>query len=191
MGLENVRKGLVQEAQAEARRLLSQAEKRAAEITAEAKEKASKAKAQARERAKQAAEAMESERTSAAQLKANKVVAEAANRKMDEALEKAWEEFAKTPESKDYEKIMKTLITGAEKELGAKAMVHVNARDAKIAGKFSKNVAAKPVNIAGGAIITNADGRISIDNSLESMFGQGKEEAKKVIYSELLGGRGK
>jgi len=189
MGLENVKKGLAQEAQAEVKRAVSWAQKAADETLAQAKENASKIRAEAREKASQMAAGEANERASAAELKAKKILAQAMNKKMDEALEMAWNEFAKKAQSKDYEKMMKALITGAEKELGAKTIVQVNEDDLKIAKKYSKNVSSKTAEIAGGAIISTADGRISINNSLESIFEQGKDGAKRIIYAQMMKGR--
>lgn len=186
MALENLRKSLVQEAEVQARKLIDEARKRAEKVTDEAMEKAAKARKESREKADALAEAESNERISSAELKGKRLIAEAMDRKMQEAMEKVWQEFAKTPKSGGYEKILRTLISDAEKELGAKSVVHVNAQDAKLARKISKNVAAKPADMTGGAVVTTADGRISIDNSLESIFEQRREEAKKVIFSEMF-----
>ncbi|HLC93094.1 MAG TPA: V-type ATP synthase subunit E [archaeon] len=190
MGLENVKKGLVQQAQAEAKKILSQADKLAEQTIEEAKENASKIRARAKERAAQIADAEANEKGSAAKLRAKKQIAEATNAKMDEALAKAWEEFSSAAQGKGYEKMMEMLIEVAEKELGGKAIVYVNERDEKIAKKFSKNVSPKAANISGGAIVSTADGRISIDNSLEAIFAQKKDDAKKVLYMEMFKERG-
>ena len=190
MGLENVRKGLLQEAQGESRRMLAQAQGLTSQINEGAGQKARKIKSEAKNRARRLADAEGNERTSAAQLKARKMVSEAVNMKMDEALQKVWHEFAVWAQGKEYEKMLKELITGAEKELGGKCILQVNPRDIKAAEKFSKNVAKKAEDISGGAILSTLDGRISIDNSLESIFAQRKDEAKKVLFSELFGHKG-
>ncbi len=186
MGLENLKKSLTQEAQAEAKRLQSDAQKQASRATEDAREKAAKIRADARERAKAMVESETNERMSSAELKGKRLVADAMDRKMKEALEMVWKDFAKIPETAGYEKRLGGLISEAEKELGPKCVVYVNKGDAKAARKFSKNVSEKAADIAGGAITTTPDGRISIDNSLEAVFEQRKEEAKKAIYADLM-----
>ena len=188
MGLEKLRKSLLDEAKTEAKKLLFESEKRASDTTQQATERAAKIRAQARENAKNTADAEMNERISSAQLKGKRLIAEAIDKKIQQALEKAWQEFSKLKESAEYEKMMKKFITSAEKELGANAVVHVNKSDEKIAKRFSKNVSQKPAQISGGAIVSTPDGRISIDNSLEAVFEQNREEAKKAIYSQMLKG---
>ncbi len=185
MELENLKKSLVAEGSAEARKIVSQAEKQAEEILAQAAEASAKIRAEAKERARLAAEAESNERISSAQLKAKKTVTEARNRLLEESLSAMWDEFRKVTQTNEYEAMMKRLITGAEKELGEKAMVNVNSSDLKLAKKFSENVSQKPADIAGGAIVCTKDGSITIDNSLESIFENGKEEAKSAIFSTL------
>lgn len=187
MGLENLRKSLSQEAEAEAKRTVSAAQKQAEETVAKAKEEARQVLAKARERARQALESEKSERLGASQLRAKKTVTEARNMVLDTALAKAWEEFRRTGESKDYEKLLKRLISGAEKELGGKIVVLTNEQDAKIAKKFAKNVAQKAEAISGGAIVLTQDRKIGIDNSFEAIFDRKREETRNIIFRELFG----
>ena len=129
--------------------------------------------------------AEKNERISAAKLKAKKIVSDATNKTIDFAMEKIWLEFVKLPSKDEYETILKSLITSAEKELGS-GVVHVNANDFRLAKKISKNVSEKPADISGGAIITSKNGKILIDNSLESIFDSKRDDVRKIIFSEIL-----
>ncbi|MBI4210583.1 MAG: hypothetical protein HY544_03710 [Candidatus Diapherotrites archaeon] len=186
MGMENLRKSLMQEAQAEARKISAEAEKQAEKAIAEAKEKARAIIAGARQAAKESSEAQKAERLSAAQLKARKIVTEAKNRKTEEALAMAWKEFSAIPESKGYEAFMKKAITGAEREFAGKAVVRVREEDMKMAKRLSKGVSPEPARISGGAIVSSPDGKVSVDCSLEAMFEQKKEDIRKTIYLEMF-----
>ncbi|AJF59874.1 MAG: V-type ATP synthase subunit E [Candidatus Diapherotrites archaeon] len=186
MSLEGLRKSLVQEAKAEARKMISQAEKEAAAITAAAGENAKKTLAQAKKRAEEMAVAERSEVIGAAQLRARRITSDARNELVEKALSEIFGEMVKATESEDYEKFMEKIITEAEKELGEKAVVFVSSKDKKIAKKISKNVAPEDAEISGGAIIRTKDGSVSIDSSLEAIFENNRENSKKVIFNELF-----
>ncbi|HIH10520.1 MAG TPA: hypothetical protein HA254_07700 [Candidatus Diapherotrites archaeon] len=184
MALQNLKESLENEGKAEAKKIIAAAQKLADEEIEKAKVQAKKTVAAARARANEIAKA--NERISAAQLKAKRRVSEAMNAKADEALARIWAEFSKLPEGRSYEKFMKAAISQAEKEFSGKAAVYTNERDQKVARKFSKNVAADTLNIAGGAIVRTPDGKITIDNSLESIFESKKGELSNIVYSELM-----
>ena len=184
MSLENLGKALMQEGKAEARKIISEAEKQASAELAKAKDAAKEITAVARKKVEEIVVAEQNERISAAKLKAKKIVSDATNTTIDSAMEKIWQEFVKLPSKEDYETILKGLITSAEKELG-NGVVNVNANDMRLAKKISKNVSDKPADISGGAIVTSKNGKIIIDNSLESIFDSKKDEVRKIIFSEI------
>ncbi|HLC79477.1 MAG TPA: V-type ATP synthase subunit E [archaeon] len=185
MALENLRKGLVLEGKALAKASVEEAQKEAGKIISQAKNEAKEIIENAKERAQNASKLEYEERISAAQLKAKKLTTEAANKTLESSLKMAWEEFAKISQSKEYEKIMKKMITQAESEIGQGAVVLVNSRDSKIVKKYAKNVSPKAVDIAGGAIVFTKDMKISIDNSLESIFESNRDAIKSEIFAQM------
>ena len=187
MDLENVKKGLMKEAKAEAKTIIENAEKGSASAIASANEKAKSMVAAARQRASEMVEAERNERFSAAKLKAKKILSDARNRVVDGASQQVWVEFVKVRETPSYEKMLKGLVGAAEKELGEKSTVCVNENDMKLAKKFSKNLSQKPAGISGGAVVVSKDGRVSIDNSFEAIFDSRKDDVKKIIFRELRG----
>lgn|SRR3989344_8873081 len=184
MSLENLGKALMQEGNVEARKIISEAEKQASEGISKAKETAREITSRARKKSGEIVIAERDERISAAKLKAKKIVSDATNAALDAAMEKIWLEFVRIPSKGDYETMLKALITSAEKELGS-GVVHVNADDMRSAKKISKNVSDKPMAISGGAIVTSKNGKIIIDNSLESIFDSKRDSVRKIIFSEI------
>lgn len=192
MSLEELKKSLLQEAKAQAKRMEADAQKLAEQRLDAARAQAKAIVSEAAERAQRAAAAEKNERQGAAQLKAKKITSEAQNRVLGQGLEKIWKEFSELPAQKaEYERLLKRLISHAEKEIGKGAVVAVNSRDQAIAKRLSKNVSGKAAGIAGGAIVASADGSISVDCSLESLFSQKEEEMRKLVYSEIFGGKKK
>ncbi len=192
MSLEELRKSLLQEAKAEGRRVTSDAQAQAEEKLSDARAQAKSIVSEATARAHQMAAAEKNGRQSAAQLKAKKITSEAQNKVLVQGIEKIWKEFEELPSQKaEYEKLLKRLISHAEKEIGKGAVVMVNQKDQPLAKKHTKNVSGKAANIAGGAIVSSADGSISVDVSLESLFSQKEEDLRKLVYSEIFGGKKK
>lgn len=190
--LQELRKGLVQEARAEAKKIIGDMEKQGETKLSAVKAEAKKISAEAKARAEQAVAAERNERISAAQLRAKKIIAEAMNKVVEQGLADTWSEFTKVPEKKEvYEKLMKQVISTGEKELGGDCIVMVNRKDSGLAKKLSKNVSKEEVEISGGAIISTKDGSITIDNSLEAIFSQNEEETRKLVYTEVFGGKRK
>ncbi|GEM_PF-5542977 len=192
MSLEELRKSLLQEAKAEGRRVTADAQKLSEQRLDAAKAQAKAIVSEAVERAQRIAAAERNERQSAAALKAKKITSEAQGQVLAQGLEKIRKELGQFPSQKaEYEKLLKRLIGHAEKEIGKGAVVMVNSRDQALAKKHSKNVSGKAAQISGGAIAATADGSISVDGSLESIFSQKEEELRKLVYSEIFGGKKK
>lgn len=189
MAIENLKKGLIQEAEAEAGKIISAAEKEAEGIRAAGREKEKATLAEARKKADEMGRQQMNDRVSAAKLKAKKMVSEANEALVEKAMEKIWADFKELPSDRNYEGIMKGFISKGQSSMGKDSLVVTNSDDAKIAKKFAANVSQEYADISGGAIIKSKDGKIMVDNSLESIFGSKKQELRRLIYSELLGER--
>ena len=187
MSLEELRKSLEQEGKAEAGRITGEAERQAEEILSKAREEAKEIVSGAKARAEAAAQAERNERIGACQLRAKRATSEARNRVIGQALQKIWAEFAEIPKEKaEYERLMKRQISMAENELGKGSTVKVREEDLGLARRIAKNPP-KGAEMAGGAIISNTDGTVSIDCSLEAIFAGHEEKLRKLVYHELFG----
>jgi V/A-type H+-transporting ATPase subunit E len=187
MAIENLKKSILQEAEKEAERIVSEAEAEAEKIKASSMEKAKTILAQAKKKAEETGLQQSNDRISSAKLKAKKMMAEANEAFVENALEEIWNYFKKIPEESRYESIMKKLILNGQSSIGKNSVVFTNSKDAKIAKKYADNVSQDYVEISGGAIIKSGDGKIIVDNSLESIFQSKKNELRRLIYLELLG----
>ncbi len=185
MSIENIQQSLLQEGKKEETRITGEGRKEAETIMVNAREQAKAIKAEEKRKAEELVENERRERISAAKLKAKKIVNEARNKLVDSALGEIWEEFREFPKQKEYAGFMKKIIMEAENELG-KGTVMVSAEDLALAKKHSKNAVKSGEPITGGAIIATKDGKIIIDNSLEAIFGNNKEEIKGIIFRETV-----
>ncbi|GAV53678.1 hypothetical protein ZYGR_0AK01800 [Zygosaccharomyces rouxii] len=126
---------------------------------------------------------------------------------LDAVFEKALEDLRKiVGKEKDYKPILKSLILEATfRLLESKVIVKVSAKDKKVAESLVESISkdykeetgsdldiaiseeALDKKTAGGAVITNADGKIVVDNTLESRLNMLSQSALPAIRLELFG----
>ncbi|CAR27685.1 hypothetical protein ZYGR_0N01700 [Zygosaccharomyces rouxii] len=126
---------------------------------------------------------------------------------LDAVFDKALEDLKKlVRKEKDYKPILKSLILEATlRLLESKIIVKVTAKDKKLveslAGSISEDYKEKTgnhleisiseegldKNTAGGAVVTNSDGKIVVDNTLECRLSMLSETALPAIRLELFG----
>ncbi len=192
MGLEELEKQLMVDAKKESETTLSKATQEKEKIIAAALEKKKQIFAQAKNSAQELSQKERNERISAANLRAAQMIDEKKNEIVDLGLQQVWQELIELIDSKDYQKLLKKLIAEGEKELGKQCIVFVNKKDFADAKKISLNVSKSPIEIAGGAIIATKDEKVRVNNSLEAIFEQNKENIRREIFNELfLAKRGK
>ncbi len=181
MSLDKLKNELINEAKKEAKSITSKAEKDALKIVKEAEETAKKMIEDAKKQAKASVKAEERERIAAAKLKATRIISEAKNTAVENALKEVFNDFVEVTRRKNYSKTLTRLINEGKKELGANSIVFVNSKDK------SKVKNARVIDILGGAIIASKNGRIRVNNSFESIFDSKKEELRKQIFIQLFG----
>ena len=186
-GFENLRKSLVKEAKKEARKIDEKAGEEAGSAIGLANMRAKKEIEEAMEKASRIVAEERDERLGSAKIRSKRIVADSVNRVIDNAMERLWEEFAGLPKAPGYGRMLERIIESAEKELGGKTRVYVNANDLQAAKKISKNVSQKTIQISGGAVISSNDGKVEIDGSFESIFESKKAELRKIISNGIYG----
>jgi vacuolar-type H+-ATPase subunit E/Vma4 len=191
MAIEKLKEELIAEAGKEASRISRKAEGEAEKIISGAKAEEKRIMDEAKKSTEQMIKAEFNERRSAMRLKSRRLLQEATDRKVEEELNRVWQEFAGLRKRKGYEKLLSRLIKEGCSELGSGAVVSVSKEDMKTAAKLCKNLSKKPAAISGGAVISAQNGRISINNSFESLFAQRKEQARNALYAVLVKKGGK
>ena len=189
MGLSQLKNELIGDAKDEAKRIAQETEKEKKEILKEAQKRKEAVLKQAEKEAQSLVNDEKREQYAAIQLKAKRVVSEAKEATVNQNMDKVWQEFVKASQGKDYGQLLKKLIEQGQESLGEKAVVQVNAKDKSLAQKYARQVSKSPVEISGGAIIASADGRIVINNSLEALFDEHKEEIRRLVFGQLFTGK--
>lgn len=188
MSLDKLCKELRERTAAEAKRIetdaLAQANAIKSEARRQASEKISFLKKQADEEA-----AKKRVETFTARIQAKKIVSDAREALVTDALNELRAELAEVSKSHDYEKIFEKLVREGVRALGSQEFVlHVNKRDVALvkemglADRLSKDF----LNDAGGVIVASRDGRIRINNSFQALVEEHVEELRQKAFEELF-----
>jgi V/A-type H+-transporting ATPase subunit E len=203
MGVDKIKAKILEDAKAEANKIISEAEEEKAKILEKAKEEAEKRKAEILKRGEKEAEMTKSRIISEAKLEAKKKLLEAKEGIIEMAINKLKEELVKLPEQPEYkDKLINLIKDGAVSLGGGELIVRLNSRDMEliedstlwnlekeiesITKKVTVLKKGDPVDIIGGCIIETADGLKSLDNSLEAIFNRNLNVIRARITEKLF-----
>ena len=203
MGVDKIKSKILEDAKAEANKIISEAEEEKAKILEKAKEEAEKRKAEILKKGEKEAEMTKSRIISEAKLEAKKKLLKAKEEIIEMAIKKLREELTKLPEQPDYkDKLIKLIKEGAVSLGGGELVVRLNKKDMaliddstlwnleKEVESVTKKVTVlkkgEPVDIIGGCIIETADGLKSLDNSLEAIFNRNLNVIRLKITEKLF-----
>jgi len=190
MGLELLRKEIMDDAHRKAKALEHGANEQARELLHAAHAGAKKTSDTARNDAEAFVASERAERLSAARLEAQKMLSESRETAVNSALEQVWREFVAKKRGANYRATLKTLAGRAVSELGsARPVLHANAADRKLLSSMGYKVAPAALDCEGGAVAETSDGRIRSDYTLEEIFAHQKESVRKELYERLFGGQ--
>lgn len=189
MGLDQLKKEILDAAEKRAAEIDSQATAQMHEIVKNAHNSAGKTAENMAAEAKAFVEAERSERTSAARLEAQRMLSEAREAAVNAALEKAYAAFVARRNSPSYRESLHMLADRGIEELGSsKPTVLVNSQDRKFFSGSKYRVGSEALECAGGVVVESPDGRIRVNYTLEEIFASQREEIRKEIYAQLFAG---
>lgn len=187
MGLNQLCREIEQNAKVRAAQIAIEAKEEAKAIAedakAQAKEKFDAASAQAHEFSVQEA----SERITAAQLEAQKILSDAKDDAVGKCLLQVWDDFSQARKKAGYAKNMRSWADLALQELDySGATLKCAAQDRQILASAKYKVSSEPLECAGGLRAESKGSKVIVDYTLESIFEQKREEISKQIYSKLF-----
>ncbi len=183
MGLNELRQEISKQASSEAARIRREAQAEAEKILSEAREQAKALLAREAEKTK-AEVAQKEVGVYAARLTAKKIVADARNAVLDEALKEVKRELEKLTRTSEYPKIFNQLAEEGKRVAGENCVFHVNKRDAALAKKFGNVV--PTLDVIGGLVVTSRDGRLRVDNSFEALLEEHANELKQLAFEQFF-----
>ena len=181
MGLENVKKEIIREAEKKAKEINAEYAGKIDSLTAKSTEEISEYRANAEQHANQLIHTTERKMLAAARFDAQRNVLDAKKVALDSVLDSVTDHFVNM-KSAEKKKFLQKLLKSAKDEIDVK-VVHLNKHDVKLL----TGVTTKPADIAGGLIAESKDGSVSINLSVEELVAAAREKLL-VELSEVLFG---
>ena len=187
MGLDELREGILEKAREKAREVAKAQDREMSKILAEAEAHRKQLLEKGRAEAKQLAEEERHEAIANAHLEAKRERANARDEFVVDVEAEVRREFLREARGKHYEEHLKKLVEKAHRELGGEVVVHLAKEDRKLLGEMKGvRVAEKPLDAEGGALIVSADGRVSMNATLEALFEERRDRVRQEIQKALL-----
>jgi len=93
-------------------------------------------------------------------------------------------DFVNSPDYQDF--LIKVTKEGVA-EIGSGAVVQVTAKDRSILNSAGFQISPDPINSIGGAIIVSEDEKRRVDNTIESIFSDRKQELRLELLKQVFG----
>ena len=184
MGLEEVKKQLLEEAQKKAQEIASDASAEANRIIMEADKEVRQYEKELRANAEKMLEAQERKELAAAEFDGRRVTLDMKKEMIERVIEEAKKELKKLP-AEQRKKLIARLLEKANEEIAVKK-VYLNSKDKSYVKE--KGIVVKEKEMTGGLIAETGDGRISVDYSFEEKLSEIKEAYLQELSEVLFGG---
>jgi|Deesub1362A_J573_1020465.scaffolds.fasta_scaffold00005_5 V/A-type H+-transporting ATPase subunit E len=198
--VQNIIKKIEGDSKAEVENILKEAKKQASEIVEEAEEKAKTIEEEILRRGERDAEQEKLRIVANAKLKSRKMILDGKEEVISEAFSKAREILQDIGASDKYYDVLRDLIKEAAVSVGDKEIILLARKeDHKILTKnFLKKLSKEldcqlaldstPIKTMGGVVCRSKDGRIEVDNTLETRLERMKEDLRPKVAKILFGG---
>jgi len=196
--IDSLSRAIMTEARGEAEQVLAEAKSKADATLKHAQERANAERKEILERAKQEAERIRSQKIASTQLKARTLQLESREKLLNKVYTTAFQELPSIQQWTDYEEIARNLLREAINQLRSDD-VQIRADDRTMAhfsdrflDELSRelNVQIKrgdPLTKATGVIVETSNGRVQIDNTLETRLQRMWNEMRSPVYHRLMG----
>jgi len=187
MGIEKLTSSLLKDAQDEAAEIVKVAEGHVRQMKADERAKLVSLEKQAEAEVEKVLKEQRNERLAWARLEAKRLVSEAREDAINNAIDAIFSSLNELRKSKEYKDFVSKNVSAAVKELGGKITVHVVKADKNLLPKLPKGCkVAADLDALGGAILETQDGKMRIDLTLETLMELKRDELRKRISAELF-----
>jgi len=203
--LTTIRRSIVDDAEAESKRILKEAEQGAKKLTQDAREAAKTQLAGWADRQRQTALSTGDRLLGKAHGDAHMHILDAKAALVTVAFDEARKQFDKERSKAQYKALLKALVIAAGKQIGGGDLVVAGRKEdhaaleavseaARVIGKetgakTTVSVAKEPIDCLGGVVVRNADGNITMDYRLEALLAQAERQQRSAITEVLFGER--
>jgi len=189
MGLEEMLSRIKSDTEEQYSKIISDAQKESEKILSEANQKASNITIQSKAQAERQVQEEKQRSFASARLESKRKLLEAKDallKNFEDQAQNYLDEFVKSPSYKDF---LNSAVNDGVSLIGSDAVISVNSRDKGMLGNkdSSYTISSKPLNSKGGALITSNDGKRKVDNTIESIFNDRKEELRLKLSEQIFG----
>jgi V/A-type H+-transporting ATPase subunit E len=195
-GAQLIVQDIVQEARRRAEEILERARKEASSLLREAEEEGKRRAEELLGRAREEGRLLYEERMARGRVEARKELLAKKEELIEEVFRRAEERLRKHVSSREYEKDLLRMTVEACRRLGSEeVVVEASARDLKrlkeMEGELKKRLEGirvslgEPVETLGGVRVRSADGKVELDETLESRMRR-EREALRVEVARIL-----
>ncbi|MCX8146925.1 MAG: V-type ATP synthase subunit E family protein [Candidatus Woesearchaeota archaeon] len=183
MGLEEVKREIIEKAEKEARGIIEEGRKESNAIIEEINQKISEYRKEAENEAEKIIETMERREIAGVEFDVKKMMLDKKKEVIDSVFSYVKKKLIEMPE-KQRERYIRSLVEKAKSEIKVKC-IYGNKQDKKIIEKIPA-VKYKEADICGGIIAENEDGTIRIDYSYDEILEQIQKENLRQIAEMLF-----
>lgn len=184
MGLNEVKKQIVEDAEHQAKLLMQAAQAEGQHAAMDAEKDVQRHEKELRDNAEKMLAAVERRELAAAEFEGKRALLDKKKELIQHVMEKAMDDLKKLP-SEERKTMIGELLGKAQHEIEV-TTVYVNRQDKSLVKE--KGVTIKEKNITGGLIAETADGKISVDLSFEALLEQIKDEHLQELSEVLFHG---
>ncbi len=187
MGFEELLSSLEEKGKAQEREVLSAAQAEARKIAKNSEHEAQKILEKAQHAGQAEGNEQKAEMYAAARLRAKRIIAEAREKAVENVLAELRDEMYGFTKTKEYSDLLVKLAKSGVKAIGPGAVVKARKEDEKNLRSAGLNMSPILLQCLGGVIVETADGRVRVNNTLESLLEQFTPQLKQRAYEELFG----
>ncbi|MBI4153234.1 hypothetical protein HY497_01810 [Candidatus Woesearchaeota archaeon] len=182
MGLQEVKKKIVEEAERQAKLLTDSADAEIQKIDGSVKKEMVEYEKELKRNAEGMLKTAERKEHAAAEFEGKRMLLDAKKAAIDKVVQEARKRLQKLSLA-ERKKLLEQLMKKAEKEIGVKK-VYVNAKDMPTVKR--KGIDAVQKDILGGLVAETGDGKISIDLSFDTLLEQLQQDHLREISEALF-----
>jgi vacuolar-type H+-ATPase subunit E/Vma4 len=191
MSIEDILQALDDQCRQECQEIFSRAEAEAKQILDKAQIEAEAIRQTRLDKVKAEAQSETTSMLYTARLKSKNTVISIKEKVVEKVLASAEEDLRGLRSRQDYPAILEEMVREGLTRISGKVLVHVDQADKQVAEAVMKKLAIEydlltDIQAAGGAVISNADGRVRIVNTVEERLNRAREKLRMYVSGILF-----
>jgi vacuolar-type H+-ATPase subunit E/Vma4 len=186
MGIEKLTSSLLKEAGEEADKIVQTAKWHVQKMVEDERSKEAELKQAAEKDVEKVLGDQKNERLAWARLEAKRLIVDAKEDAIVEAMDEMYDLAPQLRKSKEYAAFLSSAVSDAAEELGGQPIVHVLKGEKKLLPAKLNAKVVEDLEGLGGAIVDSEDGKMRVDVRLETKFEIWADDFRKKISGELF-----